>query len=84
MSEMDPLYESSDAAIVLGVTPHTVRVARRRGDITPAVVSTRGTALYTREELMRYAARRSASESEKQKRDRARREALLKYYGGDK
>ena len=52
------LLATAAAARILGTTPHTVRVARRNGELIPEVVSTSGICLFTREEIDRYVAAR--------------------------
>jgi DNA-binding transcriptional MerR regulator len=52
------LFASADVGRILGLSPAAIRAARRLGDLKPAVVSTSGIHLFTREEIDRFAAAR--------------------------
>ena len=59
MTHPDPLLSSADAARILDVTPATVRLMQRRGELSVAEVTTGGIHLYRQSEVNRLAIKRT-------------------------
>jgi DNA-binding transcriptional MerR regulator len=60
MSSQKPLLAAADAARVLGVTPATVRLMVKRGDLRPAFSSESGIRLFRRAAVERLRDARDA------------------------
>jgi hypothetical protein len=59
MDHLDPLLSSADAARILDVTPASVRLMQKRGELTVAEITTGGIHLYRQSEVSRLATERA-------------------------